>query len=501
MENFLTTFQQLKNSDGEKYDVLYMNTPWNRLSPSQMAKLSIKDLAKENALLFMGADSHNMADCIALVDHFGFTFESVYMICDIASYPPPAPSASKTKSSPKAPESVDPKEESNDGVQSPPSESTATEKKTPTRRAKKPRCPPLSPPKYWTSTDRGTSRGTTEYLLLAYRGDSSVLTTLSNERVGTLPYQIIRRPDLGKKSRSVPKKNVVLDPEWQIDRPEEFMENVLGHLKPGTKILEIFGSTVRDNVDALGPNIPGGFTPCYTSTEGITAALNKVMRSMRKVQLQTLVSSLTKMGQADDRASKVEEFKKLEDPWKVIKKALVDMKGDITYDWSSEDAMLPPEWLRLAVLFFATKNVQGFSENRRKKKKRVPSKGGAPGLHGIARPRRISPELTAFLGLAPGTKISRTSCVKKLNEYVKSRGLQNPARRIEIIPDPPLKKILNPPEGAVITYFKMCSYLSPHYDSKYDVEDGDDVNQDGDKENDGEGPVVEESAAKKARVE
>ena len=504
MENFLTTFQQIKSSDDEKYDVVYVNTPWNRLSPSQMSKLSIKDLAKENSLLYIWADTYTMADTVALINNYGYEFESVYLACDIASYP--APVAPKTKVLKEAGTDTTGKTFENitetktgavnmdvvESTESTPVPAVAVEeKKAPLRRAKKSRCPPLNPPKYYTTTDRGSSRGTTEYLMLAFRGDSSVLTTLSNEKAGTLPYQVVRKPELGRKSRSVPKKNINLDPEWQVDRPVEFLETVQAHLKPEVKVLELFGSTMRDNVDSLGPNVPGGFCPGYTSTTGITFALNKCLRSMRKIQLQTLVSSLTKMGQTEDRAAKIEEFKKISDTWTSIKKALVDMKGNVTYDWSSDDEALPVEWLRLIVLGFAQKNVAGFSDNRRRKKKRTASTG-PKGLFGIAKPRLVSPELTEFLGLAPGTKISRTSAVKKLNEYVKTHMLQNAERKIEIVPDAPLKKILNPPEGIPVTYFKMCSMLSSHFDKKYDVEDTNDVKK-------GKENVVEESN-KKARV-
>lgn len=509
MENFLSTFQQIKNSKDDKYDVLYVNTPWNRLSPSQMSRLSIKDLAKENSLLYIWADTYTMADSIALINNYGYEFESVYQVCDIASYP--NTTAPKTKvvkvAGPDESKTEESKTEESKAadmeIETKPVETPEEEKKPLVRRAKKSRCPPLTPPKYWTTTERGTSRGTTEYLLLAFRGDASVLTSLSNEKSGTLPYQVVRKPELGRKSRSVAKKNVHLDPEWCVDRPEEFMESVQAHLKPGTKVLEIFGSTVRDNVDALGPNIPGGFSPGYCNNTGITGALNKKLRSMKKIQLQSLVSSLTKMGQTDDRAAKIEEFKKVDTEWTSIKRALVDMKSDITYDWSSDDADLPAEWLRLATLFFASRNVADFGNLRRKKKKRSPSKSGPKMLHGIAKPRLTSPELTEFLGLAPGTKISRTHCVKLLNQYVKDHKLQNPLRKIEIIPDEALLKILNPPKDSEITYFRMCSLLSHHFDPKYDV-DGDMKGGNEDscntKENNG-GNVVDESVTKKARVE
>ena len=84
--------------------------------------------------------------------------------------------------------------------------------------------------------------------------------------------------------------------------------------------------------------------------------------AMKKVQLQTLCSSLSKMAQADaaDRATKVKEFKAVESSWTEIIKSLTDIKSPVSYDWSSEDTELPAEWLRLVVLSFAQKNMADF---------------------------------------------------------------------------------------------------------------------------------------------
>lgn len=468
MDSFPSTLKQVKSSGDEKYDVVYMNTPWNRLSFAQMSKMAVHELAKDNSLLYIWADSFTMSDTIELIKNFDYKFESVYQVCDVATYPSPSvpkPRVVKMdvveETKPRVDEGVEEtKEETPEGVGV---EVVEEIKKTPLKRLKKLRCPPLTVPKYWTDTKRGTSRGTTEYLLLAYRGDPDVFTTLSNEKSSTLPYQVISKPELGKKSRSVPKKNIFLDPEWNVDRPEEFLNTVQAHLKPGTKILELFGSSIRDSVDSLGPNIPGGFVNAYTSSAGITGAMNKTFRKMRKVQLQSIVSSLTKMGQTDDRDVKVTEFKKIADLWTLVKKALVDMKTDtVSYDWGCDDMDLCAEWLRLLVLFFATKNCADFSNSRRRKKKRTQSKGPRS-LHGIAAARPVSKELTDFLGLPEGTEVSRTHVVKMLNVYVKENKLQNPEKKVQILPDEKLMKLLDPPQGEVITYFRMCSFLSRHF--------------------------------------
>ena len=100
---------------------------------------------------------------------------------------------------------------------------------------------------------------------------------------------------------------------------------------------------------------------------------------------------------------------------------------------------------------------------RRRRKKRK-TQGGPVRLYGIAAARSISDELTEFLGLEKGTLISRTTVVKKLNDYVKEHKLQNPERKIEILPDEKLGKILNVPDDhGPLTYFTMCKLISHHF--------------------------------------
>ncbi|CAM9215352.1 unnamed protein product, partial [Ectocarpus sp. 12 AP-2014] len=72
---------------------------------------------------------------------------------------------------------------------------------------------------------------------------------------------------------------------------------------------------------------------------------------------------------------------------------------------------------------------------RRKRKKRKTNKDSPRACHGIAKPVMVSKELTDFLGLEEGHMVSRTHTVKLLNNYVKANGLQNPAKKIEIVPD------------------------------------------------------------------
>lgn len=487
MDNFISAVAQLKASEDTKYDALYLNTPWNKLTVEQMGKIDLSSLTKDEALMYMWADTYSIKSSIELFKLQGFKFHSVYQICDVATYPAPEPRPLKAageagatcatsvadvmhggnnKEGPSSPPSPPPPA----ALESPEAAAVDNNKaivKTTTKRAKKLRCPPLTLPKYWKHvTPKGSTRPTTEFLLLGYKGGRDVLDKLMNEKSGTLPYQVVHKPDLGKKSRSVPKKNTNLDPEWVCDRPEEFLDTAINHLKPSVKILEVFGSTLKRMTDSIGPNVPGGFCPAYGSNAGFASCLNRVMRSMKKVQLQALCSALSRMAQADDadRATKVKEFGAVEASWTAIVTSLTDMKSPVTYDWSSKDSDLPAEWLRLAVLSFAQKNMADFGDLRRKRKRRKTNRDSPRACHGIAKPVVVSKELTDFLGLEEGHMVSRTHTVKLLNNYVKANGLQNPAKKIQIVPDDALLKLLRPPaDFGPITYFKMCSLLGPHF--------------------------------------
>ena len=498
MENFLSSFMQLKSSD-DKYDCLYLNTPWHKLSVEQLGKLDVSSLTKDDALLYMWGDTYSMSDSMDLARKYGFKFDSIYQISDFSSYPKTTPlkdlkSENKDKKVTES-SSVDVSDETKvepmsvDGsVESKVVEDSVESKtKTVTKRVKKSRCPPLSLPSYLKNSEMGSSRPMCEVLLLFYKGDRNILKSLSNEKAGSIAYQVSAHPELGKKSRSVPKKNIYLDAELVCDRPAEFLETVLNHLSPNAKVLELFGSSVRNKVDSCGPNIPGGFSTSYNSLSGISGTFNKILRTMRKVQLQSLLSALVKIGQTDDRDVKVKEFASVKDLWEPLVSSLSDLKSKVSYDWGSEEIDLPAEWLRLAVIFFTQKNIADFGSLRRRKKKRKTSANGKPACHGIAKPMIVSKELTEFLGLKEGDKISRTHSVKLINDYVKEHGLQNPERKIEIIPDEKLAKILNPPENfGPVTYFKMCGLIGPHFpktekklaeESKRKLEEEDSMNE------------------------
>lgn len=82
---------------------------------------------------------------------------------------------------------------------------------------------------------------------------------------------------------------------------------------------------------------------------------------------------------------------------------------------------------------------------------------------GITQEVGVSKDLESFLGLQPGSKISRTSVTRAVTEYIKTHNLQNPENRRHIILDSTLSKLLNPGTNEDVTYFNLQKYLKVHY--------------------------------------
>lgn len=153
MDNFISAVTQLKASEDTKYDVLYVNTPWNKLSVEQMGKIDLSALTKDEALMYMWADTYSIQASIALFRLQGFKFESVYQICDVATYAAPEP-----KAKPIAEMMGEQGDVSSPPLETPETPETADASGTPVdkaaakptvKRVKKLRCPPLALPKYW----------------------------------------------------------------------------------------------------------------------------------------------------------------------------------------------------------------------------------------------------------------------------------------------------------------------------------------------------------------
>jgi len=80
--------------------------------------------------------------------------------------------------------------------------------------------------------------------------------------------------------------------------------------------------------------------------------------------------------------------------------------------------------------------------------------------NGFNKPQNVTPELSAFLGLAEGEQISRSQVTKRINAYVAERELKN-GQLINL--DDTLRSLLNPPADTVVTFLNLQKFINPHY--------------------------------------
>jgi hypothetical protein len=80
------------------------------------------------------------------------------------------------------------------------------------------------------------------------------------------------------------------------------------------------------------------------------------------------------------------------------------------------------------------------------------------------KPRDLSTELCAFMGLPAGSQRSQTDVTKFVSSYVKSHGCFDPANKRRIVPDGVLSRLLKATDAEKpITYLNLQSYLKVHF--------------------------------------
>lgn len=80
--------------------------------------------------------------------------------------------------------------------------------------------------------------------------------------------------------------------------------------------------------------------------------------------------------------------------------------------------------------------------------------------NGFKKPMDIDDALRSFLGLEPGVQISRSDVTRAIDTYAVANNLKK-GKVIDL--DDKLRALLNPPEGAEVSYLKLQHYLAPHY--------------------------------------
>ena len=82
---------------------------------------------------------------------------------------------------------------------------------------------------------------------------------------------------------------------------------------------------------------------------------------------------------------------------------------------------------------------------------------------GFVKPTRISDELAAFLGKAPGTEMARTAVSKEINNYIRANKLQDTTNGRKINPDARLSSLLKIESADELTYFNLQRFMKHHF--------------------------------------
>jgi upstream activation factor subunit UAF30 len=86
---------------------------------------------------------------------------------------------------------------------------------------------------------------------------------------------------------------------------------------------------------------------------------------------------------------------------------------------------------------------------------------------GFARPTPVSDDMCAFLSIAAGTEVSRTTVTRALIQYIKDKDLQNPSNKKQILPDETLYSIFGEEaRNQTLTYFTMQKFVNHHFKPK-----------------------------------
>jgi chromatin remodeling complex protein RSC6 len=79
------------------------------------------------------------------------------------------------------------------------------------------------------------------------------------------------------------------------------------------------------------------------------------------------------------------------------------------------------------------------------------------------KPRGLSTELCAFMGLPAGSQRSQTEVTKFVSNYVKTHSCFDPANKRHIIPDGVLSRLLKAKDTDTVTYLNLQSFLKVHF--------------------------------------
>lgn len=111
----------------------------------------------------------------------------------------------------------------------------------------------------------------------------------------------------------------------------------------------------------------------------------------------------------------------------------------------------------------ALQQAAAASKRRRSPKAQETPDGQPKPPTGFKKPQAVTDELATFIGIEPGTLISRVDVTRKLCDYIRVHDLQNQQNRREIYADPPLAKLLRHDAAVPLTYYNLQSKIQIHF--------------------------------------
>ncbi len=177
--------------------------------------------------------------------------------------------------------------------------------------------------------------------------------------------------------------------------------------------------------------------------------------------------------ETDKSKSRAKKSEKTETPAPVVEAPPADLSNQVVADTSASSKVteFSSKLQQLANLFaslksdFKTleKSVARDLKAAQKSSKKSRRSAGTRQPSGFVKPTKISDELATFLGKTLGTEMARTEVSKEINQYIRSKSLQDKENGRKIHPDAPLKKLLNIGKDDELTYFNLQRYMKHHF--------------------------------------
>ena len=177
--------------------------------------------------------------------------------------------------------------------------------------------------------------------------------------------------------------------------------------------------------------------------------------------------------ETDKSKSRAKKSEKTETPAPVVEAPPADLSNQVVADTSASSKVteFSSKLQQLANLFaslksdFKTleKSVARDLKAAQKSSKKSRRSAGTRQPSGFVKPTKISDELATFLGKTLGTEMARTEVSKEINQYIRSKSLQDKENGRKIHPDAPLKKLLNIDKDDELTYFNLQRYMKHHF--------------------------------------